>query len=82
MNKIILLLIINLFVFSAVGFASTHCENPVKMSQKIKCKLFNNDKAADESQKKAGDETEKKGFKYNPFKKLNEMNKNTKKTLF
>jgi hypothetical protein len=73
MKKIIILIIINLFVFNSVGYAAIDCANPEKISEKFKCKLSSLKKS-----NKHNDGKEKKfGFK-NPFKKLNEWNKNNK----
>ncbi|MDC0059996.1 hypothetical protein OAJ49_00365 [bacterium] len=73
MKKIIILIIINLFSFNSVGYAAIDCVNPEKMSEKFKCKLSSFKKS-----NKDNDGKEKKfGFK-NPFKKLNEWNKNNK----
>mgnify|MGYP006170699975 CR=1 FL=1 len=73
MKKIIILIIINLFSFNSVGYAAIDCANPEKMSEKFKCKL-----SSFKKDNKDNDGKEKKfGFK-NPFKKLNEWNKNNK----
>ena len=73
MKKIIILIIINLFSFNSVGYAAIDCANPEKMREKFKCKL-----SSFKKDNKDNDGKEKKfGFK-NPFKKLNEWNKNNK----
>ena len=73
MKKIIVLIIINLLYFNSVGYAAVDCANPKKMSEKLKCKLsgLNKDK------KNTNDKSSKFNFK-NPFKKLNDWNRNNK----
>ena len=73
MKKIIILIIINLFSFNSVGYAAIDCANPEKMSEKFKCKLSSFKKS-----NKDNDGKEKKFSFKNPFKKLNEWNKNNK----
>ena len=70
MKKIIVLIIINLFIFNSIGYAAVDCTNPEKMTEKFKCKLS--------GLKKDNDGKERK-FKFkNPFKKLNDWGKNNK----
>ena len=73
MKKIIVLIIINLFVFNSLGYAAVDCANTNKMSEKLKCKLsgLNKDK------KDTDGKSSKFNFK-NPFKKLNDWNRNNK----
>ena len=38
MKKIIVLIIINLFIFNSIGYAAVDCANPEKMTEKSKCR--------------------------------------------
>jgi hypothetical protein len=68
MKKLIVLVMLNLFIFNNIGFTAVDCSNPKKMSEKIKCKLTGNK-----------DKKEKKLFNFkNPFKTVNELVKNIK----
>ena len=73
MKKAIILLIINLFFFNSIGYASVDCANPKKMSEKFKCKLLGLKKDKNDTDGKEN----KFSFK-NPFKKLNDWNRNNK----
>ena len=69
MKKIIVLVILNLFIFNSVGFTAVDCSNPKKISEKVKCKLSGN---------KNDDETKKLFNFKNPFKTVNEIGKKYK----
>ena len=71
MKKLIVLVILNLFIFNNFGFAAVDCSNPKKMSEKLKCKLKGN----------KNNKEKKKLFNFkNPLKTINEIG-NKYKTL-
>ena len=73
MKKIILLIVINLFVFNSLAYAAVDCANPKKMSEKLKCKITGLKKD------NKNDDGKEKKFKFkNPFKKLNDWGKRNK----
>jgi len=74
MRKIIILILINMFVFTSSGYAAIDCANPQKISEKLKCKISGVKKdKSDQS-----DTTSKKRLFKNPFKKLNDWGKRNK----
>ena len=76
MKKIILIVTSSLFLMSNISIsAETDCSNPKGFHQKLVCKNFKSNPDNENAGKK-------KGFFKNPFKKLNDVNTKTKKTLF
>ncbi|MDC1146653.1 hypothetical protein OAS84_02540 [Candidatus Pelagibacter sp.] len=76
MKKIIVLIIMNLFIFNGVGNAAIDCTNPEKMSEKLKCKMSDFKK---NKEVKDNDGKESKFFRFkNPFQKLNDWGKRNK----
>jgi hypothetical protein len=88
MNKILVIIISSVFFISTIAVSEERdCSDPKGFHQKLMCKGFmqNEEGANSTLSDLVGKKTKKdggllKGF--NPFKKINDINKKQKKTLF